>query len=510
MPLANDFSNDFERKSRQRFTQTSHRALLDRRSSTAVKRLPILPFLPFVISVALAAAPTPDVRLIWNDTFQNDLDATTRNTRNLIGSELVAPSDRHGRDKEVWIAIREDRKRGSGTAEDPFDGSTQAKFDALLHARSIANTTNITIHLGPGIFQTTGSKTWASGGFFVGPGWKIIGVGMYNTTVQLSAYPSAAGANGTIVLDTSNTLNAAGAEVRDLTVDCNWSNLGAASGTKISAVSLHGNDCKIQRVRAINAYGNNAAGAESFPLVVGNYTTGGNYQNVTGALIENCVVSNFQGDYGTALFITADPSSTATTSGRMVGNRVFGPGYISGKTGLQGIGAAGNGIEAVGNVISGCSHGLNIDTGSIDNFYVHNNFFYSCSAYGVHIGISLGRFPHAQGVRIEDNYVQLTTDNPSTPIGIHVDGSRSSQTNFVIARNRITYVVTNSRNTAQNGIGVDAVTGLLIEQNTIDAHLNNGLGSVGRFNTDMIVRRNVDETGASPQNLVDSVRPLGP
>jgi hypothetical protein len=32
----------------------------------------------------------------------------------------------------VWIAVRNDRVAGTGTHNDPYDGSTQAKFDALM------------------------------------------------------------------------------------------------------------------------------------------------------------------------------------------------------------------------------------------------------------------------------------------------------------------------------------------------------------------------------------------
>src|SRR5205823_121264 len=33
---------------------------------------------------------------------------------------------------EIWIAMRADALPGSGTQSDPYDGSTAAKFDALL------------------------------------------------------------------------------------------------------------------------------------------------------------------------------------------------------------------------------------------------------------------------------------------------------------------------------------------------------------------------------------------
>src|SRR5436309_13493066 len=38
----------------------------------------------------------------------------------------------------VWIAVRTDGVAGSGTQNDPYDGSTQAKFDALMNALPMA------------------------------------------------------------------------------------------------------------------------------------------------------------------------------------------------------------------------------------------------------------------------------------------------------------------------------------------------------------------------------------
>jgi hypothetical protein len=63
-----------------------------------------------------------------------------------------------GLDHELWIAARQDGKAGIGTPDDPLDGSTQPKFDAILHALRKANTKNVTLHLGPGTFETVGSN----------------------------------------------------------------------------------------------------------------------------------------------------------------------------------------------------------------------------------------------------------------------------------------------------------------------------------------------------------------
>lgn len=55
----------------------------------------------------------------------------------------------------IWIAVRTDGRAGSGTLNDPYDGSTATKFDAVMS--SLSQYTRV--HLGPGTFQTTGTPT---------------------------------------------------------------------------------------------------------------------------------------------------------------------------------------------------------------------------------------------------------------------------------------------------------------------------------------------------------------
>lgn len=53
----------------------------------------------------------------------------------------------------VWVAKRADGISGSGTQNDPYDGSTAAKFDTLM--RDVIGV-NTCVHLGPGEFATAG------------------------------------------------------------------------------------------------------------------------------------------------------------------------------------------------------------------------------------------------------------------------------------------------------------------------------------------------------------------
>src|SRR5271165_333245 len=54
--------------------------------------------------------------------------------------------------KDVYLAVRQDGRRGSGSARDPFDASTAAKYDAILSR--FRDGTNF--FYSPGIYETTG------------------------------------------------------------------------------------------------------------------------------------------------------------------------------------------------------------------------------------------------------------------------------------------------------------------------------------------------------------------
>lgn len=46
---------------------------------------------------------------------------------------------------EVWIAYRTDGIKGSGTLNDPWDGSTDAKFDSIMNG--LPANTPVRVHL---------------------------------------------------------------------------------------------------------------------------------------------------------------------------------------------------------------------------------------------------------------------------------------------------------------------------------------------------------------------------
>jgi hypothetical protein len=120
---------------------------------------------------------------------------------------------------DVWIAVRTDGNAGSGIKDDPFDGSTYTKFDALMNTwGAIANTN---IHLLPGVFPTSGLGGWTITGNYV----KVLGSGRGATTIRMVAYNSAGGGSKAVVTGTG-----IGDEIHDLTVDGNYATVSALPG----------------------------------------------------------------------------------------------------------------------------------------------------------------------------------------------------------------------------------------------------------------------------------------
>ncbi len=140
---------------------------------------------PFSLAMLAAAAVLAGSHCLAQQPARSD--AVRRSSQNALTGTLQTAS-------EIWIAARTDGQAGTGIASDPLDGSTQEKLDGLLIGLNKAGVKNITIHLGPGTFQTLGSTEWRNGadwrdgctGWHLSDGWKIFGAGIGNTTIQLA------------------------------------------------------------------------------------------------------------------------------------------------------------------------------------------------------------------------------------------------------------------------------------------------------------------------------------
>lgn len=187
----------------------------------------------------------------------------------------------------------------------PFAGSIKCqkdpyRFDAIM--RSLPTGTPVTVHLGPGLFQTKG---YLAGGGTDVVGWRpfsgmhIQGSGISLTILQLV---QARGRNKAYyAIGVPGMGNAfpllESFEAQDLTVDSNIANQPSQS-LSCSAIFVRGNHTRFRRVRAIN-FGRQGLGIspddsmEPFVLAV----TGPNYSTTAPAeaqpvdcVIEECVV----------------------------------------------------------------------------------------------------------------------------------------------------------------------------------------------------------------------------
>ncbi len=201
---------------------------------------------------------------------------------------------------EIWIAYRTDGIKGSGTASDPYDGSTATKFDAVMNDLPA----HTRVHLGPCPwekdmqgndtvlipFQTKGYADGETTGWQPKPGMSITGAGIDVTVLQLA---DAAVENGQyyvighalIADDAPNLLDHF--EISDLTIDCNFDGQDAEE-ISCAAIRIMGNHSRIRRVKAVN-WGTNDEETPCFVIS----TLTANPPDVTGvddAGIEDCIV----------------------------------------------------------------------------------------------------------------------------------------------------------------------------------------------------------------------------
>jgi hypothetical protein len=226
-----------------------------------------------------------------------------------------------------------------GTSNNPFDGSTEAKFDFIMSNMP----PNTVIHLQPGTFQTLGGITGYTG-WTAKPGQSILGSGVGITIIQ---HPAWQVTNHALMdkhyLITSQapwiTSICGNVDLENFTADCNYyaSNHIAGDYAAVNGICLAGASNTVKNVQVMNmaAYGSNTNNfREVFGIVITQDTGSSN----NGNLIQNCQFNNFSANAtcdAVAIFIES--------SGEMINNIVtqngassvfafcvIGPGRIAG------------------------------------------------------------------------------------------------------------------------------------------------------------------------------------
>lgn len=174
---------------------------------------------------------------------------------------------------EVWINAKTPAvTSAAGTPNEPYQCPDGTALATVL--TSIGE--NSTIHFMPGTYLVANGITPKSG-------WKLRGAGIGNTILRL--LPLISGPGLAVIGGTTAYVPKDGAEVSDMTVDCNLQNQSVAAC--IHAVHLSGSNTRISRVRAIN-WGSTTAG-ECFTLLMGAPAF---YGERTNCVIEDCVVDS--------------------------------------------------------------------------------------------------------------------------------------------------------------------------------------------------------------------------
>ena len=306
---------------------------------------------------------------------------------------------------------------GSGTSfDDPLDGSTADKFDAILRtisqgqhptwgAQSNIPPENLIVCMTSGTFETNGQSDWSiekaavhvtNVGWTAEANWKIHGRGVSRTTLQLASYvqrqftdstglPVNGGSN--IVIGT-HSAHASGIEISDLTIDANHDRLTPPGGVPLNLEGIvlrseHGGHW-IHEVNVIGGSGDvgfKNVVVETFAVRIWGNADPMDPQQNTGNKIENVNVTN----PGRAMF-SGSPAGGAM-DGIVINNAVAEvrnnvvDGYQVGYGGW----AMGT-VNFHDNIARNIQYGFNADSFDNTGVILQSNQFIKPSSYGLVIG----------------------------------------------------------------------------------------------------------------------------
>ena len=385
--------------------------------------------------------------------------------------------------QHVYISARSDGLPGNGTEQDPFDGSTQPKIDAIFKSFFDARLTYLTFHLGAGTFAMKGGWDYDWG---VLSGWHIKGAGRTLTIIRqvvgtLGVDP---GSNG--ALFEQSGFNGDDMAVEELTCDGAYNRNGPGGDNSrphgnFSGIHLWG---KNPVIRNVTVTGNGWQDSECFAIL-----TSGDAQHLPdNALYENVEVS--QG--GTGIY------STHLTGMAMINLAAMGnnPARVYAKNGRIincnfNLPEAGNAGGPPGGYESG------IVTGSTFIGYHHGIFFDTFVSRNITIvGNTIkGLYPHSNGILFNAGAGNLPCQNISivgnTIYAAGGIGFSSVVENSSIIGNRVHLAPGNAPD-ASIGFGDESVKNITVSQNTIDA----GIPYYDRGNPGCVFTLNRTPSGA--------------
>jgi hypothetical protein len=306
-----------------------------------------------------------------------------------------------------------------GTVNNPYNGSDANRFDSVMNSLP----TNCLAHLLAGKYQT-------AGGWMPRAGQRILGAGMYQTTIQFPDYlvKSWSGLGGTRhMVQPSAPYGIGGTTLEDFTLDANYQK-GAI--VTLCGAQILGPNCTMRHVRLINcgSYTTNITNyAECFGLTIGSRNS---YENSGGDEFDGCVVSDYTQNFNNNM----SPICFSDLAHGRVINCDLNNNLYDGTNSMLGIGIAADNTLVMGNTTRWNRDALHFDTGTswTNAQIIGNNFLFCAWAQDFHNATF-------SGINYIGNTVILTNFAPKNPwcafinmqndaviSGIHSSGNRIS------------------------------------------------------------------------------------
>jgi hypothetical protein len=393
---------------------------------------------------------------------------------------------------EIWIGKRADTLPGSGTITDPCNANTASQFDALM--RSFA--ANSIIHIGPGIFETSGYHPFNDpvnpGNPTIGwgprKGWKLNGAGIDQTVLKLVGVKDQRGltvyknamynviANRYDVLVDDFVLSG-------MTLDANLQGVPASYQVATGGLSLNGNRMKISNIKIIN-FGTRNPQVEDFAFSVGGARP--QMGDVDGLTVDSIEISHPVTSVIETTFLAISGYDNYLINGKEYNPTGKGAGFIhnvvlrnsvfdgSGSTSeTHGITVSGS-IDALvqGNTVRNMTFGIYQDSWRTKSATFRGNTL-SNVLDGIFFNFStIPPYRLYDSVTIDANTIELkpTLTGPVT-FGIEFNGKITRPYNFgtaVVTNNIIRlFQATTTTNNLIWGIGGGAVENLTVTNNSI-------------------------------------------
>ena len=349
--------------------------------------------------------------------------------------------------KAIWLAPGKPSWKQKGTQENPFCVASAAdiqwKLDNLDRLDQLVPTANFL----PGVYIVEEAIN-------VGTRISIVGSGFSETIFRKSEKNR----DALGIFQNNNMGGGEQIEIRDLALDCN-------RRTRLGIV-LYGDNITVRNVHVynhVNVRDEYGTWLESFAILLSNRVDSflRHWANTSGALVENCLVTDFHGHNGGGICIAGGEDPTVAVGivrkCRVIGSKT--PVIPSGQSDARwGVGAT---------ITEGCTTesvaiGSYVE-GGIGRQLIRNNRFLNCESAGVMI--SLRVTTSVDAIEVRNNEISLA-DGGYGISAVNNGKLNGTLMNLIAEENRITR---RARKASADWVNIFKVPNLTLKNNIYDA-----------------------------------------